>query len=594
MTGAVERRPRADRAAASTAVLQSSTRGNGYLMRFSPDLPVFPHLTLSGSNYRRLTFGCVLSLLLCLLPIPAMAVVIQADTTWSGDVSLAEDVLVPEGVTLTIEPGATIRVVQAESTKTDPEFLSPQTEITVRGSLVANGSGKATVIFRAVEGKNPTWAGIIIDGGSVVLRSTVIRDADTGVSVVRGSLALHDSLVTQNRYGITVEGADCVVRIETSQISGNEYGVVLLNGAKIDSRDIVIQKNRKKDTFTASAKDTRQPVREYGAGKSDAGRVYGDEVVLGTVVWQKRIIVQGIVRVPERSRLVILPGTIIEFRRKDTNRDGIGENGILAQGLIIAKGTKEQPIIFRSAEKQRRPGDWDAINIMNSDAAQNLLEYCQVEDAYRGLHFHFSNVAVTDSVIRNNYRGIQFQESVVTIRGTHIYGNKSGLQARDSEILFSNNVVSHNRTGMNVLRNSISVSNSMFLNNSLEGLRVREGLPVVEQNLFDGNRFGLMVSDAQYGTYTANMIAHNLESGLALRSTEGIEISGNAIQANGVNGINVQDSSAVVKNNLISDNGERGIGIQSFHGIITANTIVRNKLYNLGIDGETDVSAPGN
>ena len=60
-------------------------------------------------------------------------------------------------------------------------------------------------------------------------------------------------------------------------------------------------------------------------------------------------------------------------------------------------------------------GDWDSINIMNSDKAQNLIEFCQIEDAYRGLHFHFSHVTVADSIIRNNYRGIQFQESVVEI-----------------------------------------------------------------------------------------------------------------------------------------------------------------------------------
>ena len=90
----------------------------------------------------------------------------------------------------------------------------------------------------------------------------------------------------------------------------------------------------------------------------------------------------GIVRVPTEGRLIILPGTLVEFRKKDTYGDGIGENGLLVQGHFIAKGTPQQPIIFRSAETTRRMGDWDAINILGSDRGQSIMEFCQFEDGY--------------------------------------------------------------------------------------------------------------------------------------------------------------------------------------------------------------------
>jgi len=523
----------------------------------------------------------------------AQSMVITSDTTWSGEVTIDQDILIPEGVTLTIAPGTIIRVAAAESTKTDPEYISSMTEITVRGRLLADGKKEAPVTFNLSGDMSSTWAGIIIDGGKAVMRSSVISDAETGIYLLKGALSLIDSHLTRNRYGLTIQGQDAAAEVRTTRIQQNDYGVFLLNGAKIDSTDNSVSENRKKDSYSSAAKDYHQKEKEYAAvaEKGDKSRVYADEALLGMTVWQGRIQVNGIIRVPENSRLIILPGTIVEFSKKDTNKDGIGENGLLIQGTITAKGTRENPIIFRSAERQSSMGDWDSINIMNSDKAQNLIEYCQIEDAYRGLHFHFSYVALTDSVLRNNYRGVQFQESVVEIRGTWFYRNKSAFQARDSDIIFSGNVVYHNYSGMNIFRNSITLKNNAIMNNYLEGVRLREGLPVAERNFIHGNRHGLMVTDAFYGTYKYNVISHNLESGVSLKGTESIEISGNVVQANGINGMNIQNSSGLIEGNFISDNAERGIGVLSFQGVITGNNILGNGLYNLGIDGEGDVSA---
>ncbi len=571
------------------------TKNNNGGRRSATEIPALPRERHFIALFPvRMPGTILLALVLLLVPSLALGAALQADTTWSGEVSVEEDILVPEGVTLTILPGTTVRVKPAESTKTDPEYMSPLTEITVRGTLVSDGKEGSPVSFlRAGENSSP-WAGLIIDGGSAVMRSSVISGAETGIAVVKGSLSLSKSLLTKNRYGLTVYGHDAAVRVATSQVRENDYGVFLFDGARMEQKDTVVRGNSKKDSYATSAREDRTPFKEYTAGSKEAGRIFGDEVILGTVVWQDRVEVRGIVRVPENSRLVVLPGTVVEFTKKDTNHDGIGENGLLIQGAIIAKGTKERPIIFRSAEKRRRMGDWDSINIMNSDTSQNIIEYCQIEDAYRGLHFHYSVVAVADSVVRNNYRGIQFQESIVDIRRTHLYGNKSGLQARDSEIVFADNMVHSNGTGMNVFRNSIVLTGNRIVHNRQEGLRVREGLPVVERNLIDGNRYGLAVSDALYGTFSSNVISHNLEAGISLRGDDNIEVRGNAVQGNGLFGLTVQDTGALIRGNLISDNGERGVGIQSFQGVLTDNNILRNGLYNLGVEGPGDVPAAMN
>ncbi|RPI37980.1 MAG: right-handed parallel beta-helix repeat-containing protein [Nitrospiraceae bacterium] len=525
-------------------------------------------------------------------PSAATGAVLTSDTVWSGDVSVSEDVLVPEGVTLTVMPGTIIRVSPSESTKMEPEYMSPLTEITVRGTLMAEGTEENPVSFLIAEGNDSGgWAGIIIDGGAVHLKSCRIQDAETGSYVLKGVLLVDNSTIRRNHYGLVAQGHETTVKITNSRVTENDYGLISLNGAKTDTAGSTITENRKKDTYSSMAKDYGHSFREYKGDGKGVSKQYGEEVLTMDTIWQGNVEIDGIIRVPAGIRLIVLPGTVIEFKKRDTNGDGIGENGLLIQGLLIAKGTLENPILFRSAEKNVRMGDWDAINIMNSNGPQSLIEYCQIEDAYRALHFHFSNVAVNNSVLRNNYRGMQFQEAVVEIRANAVYGNKSGIRARDSEIVFDNNVVHNNYRGIDLLRDNLIAKANRVVNNLMEGIKMREGTAVIEENVIDGNRFGLMVTDMYYGNYIRNVITSNGEVGASMKNMDNIEVQGNFIAGNGLNGINVQNVRATIKGNQISENGERGIGIMSFEGVITENNFVRNGLYAVGLDGASDVSA---
>ena len=552
------------------------------------------------------------------IPSFASGSVLTSNTVWEGEVSISEDILVPGGVMLTVKPGTVIRVTPSESTKTDPEYMSPLTEITVRGALEAEGTEDAPIVFVGTEGnESSNWAGLIIDGGTAHLSSCRIQNAETGIHIINGTLNMKDSVIKENRYGLVAQGERTKVTIKNTLVRENDYGMFSSRGAKVDSSGSITKDNKKKDLFSQKDADYKL-LREYQLKeKKDISRQYGDEVLSGDTIWQGRVEIGGIIRVTEGSRLIVTPGTIVEFKRKDTNGDGIGENGLLIQGVFIAKGTKENPIIFRSAEKNRKAGDWDSINIMNSDGAQNLFEYCQIEDAYRGLHLHFSNVSVRESIFRNNYRGIQFQESVAEIEGNYLYGNKSGIQARDSEVVCMNNYICNNYNGANFFRVSLMAKGNKFLNNLKEGMRIKEGMPSAEENLFDVNRYGLMITDSLYGSVnrnvitnnlesgmslrgaanigvSGNVITNNLESGMSLRGADNIEVSDNFVQGNGSTGINIQDSRAVIRHNDISENGKRGIGIISFDGIITENNFDKNGLYAIGLDGGMDIAAPMN
>ncbi len=564
----------------------------------------------------------IAALVICIVffPLVSNGKVITDDTVWRSTVVVEEDVLVPEGVTLTILPGTVINIMPSDRTKTDPEYFSSLPEITVRGRLEIEGNDNSPVSIH-IKKKNDSeqWAGIIIDGGEANIRSCTIEDAETGILVLKGSLNLRNSFILNNRFGLVAQGSTTNVRIENTEIIENDYGVFELNNVKVTYRNSSIQENSKKDIYWYGSKrrstkgiknrrtmsshkrsgrscrrSTDGLVPDYLAREMDTTKQYKDEVLLGDTIWRGRIEIDGLIRVPENVRLIILPGTIVEFKKRDTNNDNIGENGLLMQGVLIAKGTEENPIIFRSAEKERRRGDWDAINIINSDGAQNLVEFVLIEDAYRGLHFHFSNVLVSSSVIQNSYRAIQFQESSVEIRGNYFIKNKSGVKARDSRIVFENNHVFDNINGVNFFRNTLTARRNNIFNNINEGVKIREGTTVIRENLIECNRYGLMVNDSFFGEFSSNIVSHNSQTGIALKGGDNIDLNKNFIQGNGFNGIDILNSGAVIKENNISENGQRGIGIQSFSGTITDNIIVKNKIYAIENESRDDILAPMN
>jgi hypothetical protein len=529
------------------------------------------------------------------LPSLVAAEVIQADAVWEGEINLKEDVLIPPGVTVEVRPGTVIKVWPAENTKIDPEFLSHQTEILVRGTFNVSGSAGALVTIKlGGDDSEQRWAGLIVDGGQVKIEHCRIQGAETAGNIIKGSLEMKNVLLTENRYGIVAYGKGSQISLVDTDIQKNDYGVLAFNGAKVTRSGGTLKNNEKKDEHIGETQYVRVIPTVYQEREMPLTRVYKNETLRGNNTWSGKIRIEGQVRLSIEARLIILPGTVVEFTKRDTNGDGIGENGILVQGTFIAKGSAEHPIIFRSAESERGKGDWDSINILGSDQNRNLIEFCQIEDAYRGMHFHFANVAVTNTVLRKNYRGLQFQESLVEIRNSQFYWNNSAMQARDSQVIFKNNQVFNNINGANLYRMNFKANGNIFANNYWDGMRIREGATYIEQNSMVGNRFGLVVADAVFGKFGGNLLAGNLETGLVLRNNDHIDCSKNAIMANGINGISIKESRAVLSNNLIADNGERGIGITSFSGTITANNFSGNGLYAIGLDGPDNIDASGN
>ena len=179
-------------------------------------------------------------------------------------------------------------------------------------------------------------------------------------------------------------------------------------------------------------------------------------------VWSGSIRVTGDVYVKEGATLTIQPGTVIRFDTigpkldKDGGRNMVSLEGpyfpsaeIIVRGRLIAVGTKERPITFKSSDKGVRPGAWGAINLLGSNG--NMVEYCRIYDAYIGVHSHASTVIVMNNRFSNNGTAVQFNKEgfdnpcVMFIEHNTMTGNLSGISARNATADIAFNDISDNK-----------------------------------------------------------------------------------------------------------------------------------------------------
>jgi len=156
------------------------------------------------------------------------------DLVWEGTVTMTADVLVLEGGSLTVRAGTQVNVVPAEGTKIDPEYLSSQTELLVRGKLDIQGTVEAPVRFVIVETSGTeeiAWSGITLDrAAESSIRNVELERADTAIRCVESSPEVEGTLITDCRYGIVAQ-QQSHPKIIGNVIADGEVGVFCLRGS---------------------------------------------------------------------------------------------------------------------------------------------------------------------------------------------------------------------------------------------------------------------------------------------------------------------------------------------------------------------------
>ena len=141
--------------------------------------------------------------------------VITESTTWDlagSPYTLTQDVTVASGVTLTIEPGVTVR---GQAT----------TELLVLGHLRAVGTRAQPITFTSASDSGPNqWAGLVFNGGTGHLRHATARYAGYGNSVRQGNIVARDVVSGQ----VLIENSQ-ILTGTTPSLGSRSYGLYIDN-----------------------------------------------------------------------------------------------------------------------------------------------------------------------------------------------------------------------------------------------------------------------------------------------------------------------------------------------------------------------------
>ena len=150
--------------------------------------------------------------------------VLAADETWSGTVLLTGDVVVPEGITLTILPGTEVQFLPGYDGEASGDFPA-LVELHIAGSLVAKGTAQQPIRFTsgAASPAPGDWGRIMIESASASshIEHAIVEYATIGITTVTGNLRLNSSQIQRNLQSGLIVGGSGAARIENNIISRN-------------------------------------------------------------------------------------------------------------------------------------------------------------------------------------------------------------------------------------------------------------------------------------------------------------------------------------------------------------------------------------
>jgi hypothetical protein len=285
---------------------------------------------------------------------------VTQDETWTAEGSphiVTENLYIPEGVTVTLEPCAEVRVKE-------------NVWISIEGHLVGQGEASRKILITAADAA--PWLYLeVTDPGTITLAHTTVEgggpDGATAFAMIdaRGD-QLAPAAPTLSFDHVTVRGS-----------SG--YGVSLRENAAFspESRDLVVTGSADAPLRLLPRLATNVPTGDYTGNAIDRFIVeneVGGNINLEDVTFPNRgvpyqiggpMTLPELVVGPDAYTLTIDPGVSLLF--EPTGRLTADVNGDIG-GSIMAVGTAEEPIVFDSASDAPVPGEWMGIWIEHVSA----------------------------------------------------------------------------------------------------------------------------------------------------------------------------------------------------------------------------------
>ena len=349
--------------------------------------------------------------------------------TWSSGGNpyiVTGTVTVPNGQTLTINPGVEVR-------------FNGNTAMDIQGILLANGSPSGHITFTANSTPSPgawknlkfnnpdgacnltycdisyggdTWYGdgmvyLVNSGGNVAIsNSTITHSANYGVHCGNSSPTITNSAVEDNtQYGIYADSSSSPAVINCTILDNGNYGV-WIHPKGIEGIT---------GPMTLPATHPYDAIGVYG-GTLDIDAVWSDPGVPFALT--------STVTVNNGRTLTINPGVTLRFN-----------SNILmdVQGALVAEGTSSDHITFTANHATPSPGAWKNVKFNSADPGCSL-SYCDFTyggDTYYGDGMVYiinsgSNVTISETTVSDsaNY-GVHCRNSSPTITDSTVRDNTS-------------------------------------------------------------------------------------------------------------------------------------------------------------------------
>lgn len=478
----------------------------------------------------------------------------------NGAYVIANDFVVPRGLSLTIEAGADIRLESGAS-------------IQVNGSINVAGTQANPVRFSGA-GSNPTkgsWTGIVINDvdSQSAISHAIIQHAEKGIAVNVGNPSISNVGVSNNVYGIYIYGHSAPV-ISGSNITQNDYGVYLEgdeNDDYMNPRPLIKRNNifsnasynyyaaafyngwgvhlsaienwwgttdvttiqnliyDNNDEQLASPYVEILPFLDAKEQLTTGNALFGQLQSDVTIPPNSIVTVTGNVTVPAGIKLVVGEGATLRFASLTR---------ISVAGTLQVKGTEANPVLFTSDSATPAKGDWSGIRLTSADSQSSLenlsiryasyavslsdtsitLDRVNISDATNGITLqNNSDAVISNSNIEASGAAIIMYDSSPHLFGNFITGAYHGIfiYGASNPLINGANVITNNRYGLYIYSSRTAggdpmptITNNSIFENAAYDLRVR---PYYDENV---------VINAQgnwWGSVDANEVESNILDG---------------------------------------------------------------------------------
>ncbi len=448
-----------------------------------------------------------------------------------GPFVIPSSFLVPQGVTLTLEPGTVIKFFESAS-------------MTIEGTLKAEGTSEKPIVFTSIRDDefggdtnkdatsttpapgdwhflkfkntqatldhtifrfggipdlgNTGWAIMRVDDSQATIKNSVIEESGAYGIIFNNSTGVLDSnIIRKNKTFNNRDSSGLGTSHSTVDILDNVFEENTF-GARLTGDDKIRKPKIEGNTFN---KNTQSAIEVVGlfptfnkntATNNGTNGIDFDGFISDNYTLEPDLpyVINGIT-VPEGKTLTIKPGTILKMKPSSS---------LEIAGILNATGEEDKKILFTSLKDDAcdlpqgctdtnnsidtpSAGDWNRIyfgpTATSSIIKHSVIRFGGINNLFFPVHgaivVEDTSITLEDSTIDNNYLvGISLKNSSSTIKNSTIINHREpstesyGLLLNNSSPVIENTRFINNKTGIQGINSTVSKTGEILFENNTQ------------------------------------------------------------------------------------------------------------------------------